>query len=57
MSNFKLVSDGCFESVQTEMNELKLKGFFRKAHSEQVKRDKLKKLTLVRQQPKTWKYV
>ena len=57
MSNFKLVSDGCVESVQTEMNELKLKGFFRKAHSEQVKRDKRKKLTLVCNQPKTWKYV
>ena len=57
MSNFKLVSEGCFESIHTEMNELKLKGFFRKAHSEQVKRDKHKKLTLVCNQPKTWKYV
>lgn len=57
MSNIKMVSDGCVESVQSEMNDLKLKGFFKRAHQAQVKRDSDKKLVLVNNQPKTWKYV
>ena len=57
MNNIKLVSDGCVESVQTEMTELKLNGFFKKAHQNQIERDSHKKLVLVSETPKTWKYV